>query len=134
MTYDEIVNSGDIDLIKRYLAITHAQLASVLAVVEEQANSVSLWMGQDVDEVRTALRRLHMAAEDGVNNPLIPDSMEKVAKNVLSSFNNSYQRHVEQVIDDLKAVEGRSIRKEEDYVNVDACIDRAAWNAVIEGQ
>lgn len=134
MTYDEIVNSGDIDLIKRYLAITHAQLASVLAVVEEQANSVSLWMGQDVEEVRTALRRLHMAAEDGVNNPLIPDSMEKVAKNVLSSFNNSYQRHVEQVIDDLKAVEGRSIRKEEDYVNVDACIDRAAWNAVIEGQ
>lgn len=134
MTYEKIVNSGDIDLIQRYLAITHAQLASVLAVVEEQANSMSLWMGQDVEEVRTALRRLHIAAEDGVNNPLIPDSMERVAKNILSSYDDSYQRHVERIIADLKDTDADCISVEEEYVAVDTQIDRYAWDAVIGGQ
>lgn len=47
------------------------QHATALNLVRAQAEITDLWMGDDINKVRAALRQLHMAVEGGLANPLI---------------------------------------------------------------
>ena len=49
-------------------------------IVSKQADNDSLWFGDNINQVRAALRQLHMLIEGGLSNPLMDILSGKIQK------------------------------------------------------